>query len=91
MLDQEIDRRFGFHPATDVTGPMHDKVRADCAALARSIVDLTPRSREQSLAITALEEAMMWANAAIARPHCDKCAPAPVGHPAHRTGRSDGL
>jgi len=27
----------------------------------------TPESREQSLAITALEEAVMWANAAIAR------------------------
>jgi hypothetical protein len=31
------------------------------------ILDLTPESREQSLAITHLEQATMWANAAIAR------------------------
>jgi hypothetical protein len=31
------------------------------------INDLCPESREKSLAITNLEQAVMWANAAIAR------------------------
>lgn len=31
------------------------------------ITHKTPKSREQSLAITKVEEAMFWANAAIAR------------------------
>ncbi len=35
--------------------------------LAQYVLALTPESREQSLAVTKLEEAMMWANAAIAR------------------------
>jgi hypothetical protein len=30
-------------------------------------VEHTPESREQSLALTNLEQAVMWANAAIAR------------------------
>ena len=35
--------------------------------MARCILDRTPKSREQSLALTKLEEAIMWANASIAR------------------------
>jgi hypothetical protein len=35
--------------------------------LAHLIINLTPSSREQSLALTHLEEAVMFANAAIAR------------------------
>ena len=35
--------------------------------LAYLIDDLCPKSREKSLAITKIEEAMMWANASIAR------------------------
>lgn len=67
MDKQELTTRFAFHPATPVTGPKHDEIRSACLALAGLIVGATPESREQSLAITALEEAMMWANAAIAR------------------------
>jgi len=39
-----------------------------CRNAAEELVDLTgPSTREQSLAITHLEEAMFWANAALAR------------------------
>jgi len=65
-LLNEIDERFAYHPATPVTGPKHDDVRRLCRQLALELVDLTPASREQSLALTALQEAMMWSNAAIA-------------------------
>jgi hypothetical protein len=34
---------------------------------ADAVLDLVPPGREQSLAFTALEEAMFWANAGIAR------------------------
>jgi hypothetical protein len=34
---------------------------------ATELCALTPSSREQSLMLTALEEAMMWGNAAISR------------------------
>ena len=46
----------------------HQRVRTVLFSAADEIVELTgPPSREQSLAITKLEEAMFWANAAIAR------------------------
>ena len=46
----------------------HQRVREVCREAAEEIVEVTgPSTREQSLAITHLEEAMFWANAAIAR------------------------
>lgn len=67
--EQEADlrNRFEFHPATEVTGPLHGEVRDRCYALALSLVELVPAGREQSLLVTKIEEAMMWANAGIAR------------------------
>ena len=62
----EIETRFSYHPATDVTGPLHDETRAQHAMLARWIENTLPDSREKSLALTALQESMMWTNAAIA-------------------------
>lgn len=63
----DLINRFKFHPATDVTGPKHDMVRTMCLQLAAELCDVVPPGRELSLAITALEETMMWANAGIAR------------------------
>ena len=62
----ELMNRFGFHPANDKTGPQHQLVRDHCLGLAGFIVANTPEGREQSLALTKLQEVMMWANAAIA-------------------------
>ena len=42
-------------------------LREQARVLATNILSNTPRSREQSLALTKLEESIMWANAAIAR------------------------
>lgn len=63
----DLSNRFTFHPADDVTGMMHGEVRDRCYALAVTLVGMLPDSRETALAITKLEESMMWANAAIAR------------------------
>ena len=57
---------FGFHPANDVTRPKHEAIRDVFRKLAEFIIDTTPASREQSLALTALQEAAMWSNAAVA-------------------------
>lgn len=62
----EIRRRLGYHPATEVTGPIHDNLREAYIALADYVVAHTPGSREQSLAMTALQESLQWANAAVA-------------------------
>lgn len=63
----DIINRFSFHPATEDTGPMHDDVRERCLHMAEEFATRLPRGRETSLAITKLEEAMMWANASVAR------------------------
>ena len=63
----DLANRFMFHPATEITGPKHDVWRAKCFELAAHMVATLPAGREKSLAVTALEECMMWGNAAIAR------------------------
>lgn len=67
-LTAEEVERFRFHPATPTTGPRHDVVRAAAAAFAASLAEVVPAGRHRALALTAAQEAMMWANAAIA---CD--------------------
>lgn len=65
-LHDRIDNDFGYHKATAETGPMHDDVRFRFKFLAHWVVDNTPAGREQSLALTSLQEAAMWTNAAVA-------------------------
>lgn len=65
---EELRVRFAYHkPSNDDVVSRHEQIRHAAGDLAALIVKLTPDSREQSLAITACEEAMLWANAAIAR------------------------
>lgn len=68
VLQADERHRFVFHPATPATGPRHDAVRAAAIAFAERIAELVPDGRHRALALTAVQEAMMWANAAIA---CD--------------------
>ena len=63
----ELDNRFDYHKPDDLKANQHDQVRRALKGVAMDVMALTPPSREQSLAITKLEEAMFWANAAIAR------------------------
>ena len=68
ITSEDLLNRFSFHPATTPElGNLHGNVRAACHKLAEILTELTPTSREQSLALTHVEEAMFWANAAIAR------------------------
>ena len=69
LTTDQLKHRFQFHPAdAENTQTAHEEVRQICFEAADTIVELTgAESREQSLAVTKLEEAMFWANAAIAR------------------------
>jgi hypothetical protein len=69
LSKDELAHRFQFHPAdSDNKKDAHQEVRNVLLEAADKIVELTgAESREQSTAITKLEEAMFWANAAIAR------------------------
>lgn len=67
MTRNEIEKRFTYHPPKDDQPERYVLLRNLACEFAHNIVDNTPESREQSLAITKLEEAVMWANASIAR------------------------
>jgi hypothetical protein len=64
----DLQNRFRFHPA-DTKGKQdaHEHVREQCRRLAENLNELLPEGREKSLAVTNLEQAMFWSNAALAR------------------------
>lgn len=67
-LHDRIDRDFSTHPiATPQVGILMDDFRAAFKRLAHDVADETPECREQSLAVTKLEEALFYTIAAIAR------------------------
>lgn len=75
MNNYEIDfdksnmlaKNFQYHPPKGDQPERYVDLRDKGKFLAAKIIELTPPSREQSLALTKLEECIMWANAAIAR------------------------
>ena len=67
-LRERIEHDFSYHaPRNHTEELLHESTRADFRNLALWLEDRLPTCRETSLALTKLEEAMMWANAAIAR------------------------
>lgn len=62
-----LESAFAFHPPTGGKVERHVAVRDAARITAETILLLCPPSRERSLALTNLEQAMMWANASIAR------------------------
>lgn len=75
---EEIETRFTYHTPTGDQPERYTKIREMARVFAEQIVELTPESREQSLALTRLEGCVMWANAAIAR----REVPIPTEEPA---------
>lgn len=64
----DLANRFGYHPPLEIGKPhVHEQVRRLCFDLAVQLSALVPPGREQSLMLTKLEEAAMWANAGVAR------------------------
>lgn len=64
---EEIEKRFTYHTPKGDQPERYQKLRLTARIMAESIVEITPDSREQALALTHLETAIFWANAAIAR------------------------
>lgn len=62
-----IDRNFRYHPPKGNQATRYEELREKGKELAQKIADECPECRETSLALTKVEEAIMWANAAIAR------------------------
>lgn len=63
----DIETRFTYHPPKEGQPARYESLRQHFKDLAYIVEAECPDSRERSLALTKLEEAVMWANAAIAR------------------------
>lgn len=72
----DFDNRFSHHPPTPEAIIKHAAIREQARAFAQLMEDVLPASREKSVVLTKIEEAMFWANAAIAR---NISAPGPDG------------
>ena len=66
-LKARIENDFTYHSPTAEMQPKFAAIREKAKELAMLIVDVCPASREQSVALTELETAVMFANASIAR------------------------
>jgi hypothetical protein len=64
---ERIHNNFKYHAPKGDQQERYVALRDKAKELALLANEITPMSREQSLGFTALEEAVMWFNAAIAR------------------------
>ncbi len=70
ITDEEearLDKDFTYHPPKPDQVPRYNEIRDFARTFAATLLEKCPPSRERSLALTHLEEAVMWANASIAR------------------------
>lgn len=66
-LANDLNNRFTYHKPKEGQPEKYEKLRTAAKSLAWDICESCPDSRERSLALTNLEQAIMWANASIAR------------------------
>ena len=66
MTDEQITNIFTYHKPKDNQPERYENLREAARNIATLINDCCPESREKSLAITSLQQAIMWANASIA-------------------------
>ena len=63
----ELETRFTYHAPKGDQVERYQKIRDMGKLFAELIIECCSDSRERALALTKIEEAVMWANAAIAR------------------------
>ncbi|GEM04085.1 hypothetical protein HMI01_10730 [Halolactibacillus miurensis] len=66
-MNQQIENNFMYHAPKEGQPEKYTAIREKAKELAYLIDEQCPNSREKSLAITNLEQSVMWANASIAR------------------------
>lgn len=63
----ELEKRFTYHPPKEGQPTKYEGIRREALTMAILNEGACPDSREKALAMTKLEEVVMWANASIAR------------------------
>ena len=66
-MNAKIENAFTYHAPKPGQPEDYKALRDKAKELAYEFDRLCPESREKSLAVTKLEECVMWANASIAR------------------------
>lgn len=67
LSDSDILNRFGWHRATEITGPRHKIIREKFAEMAQFLDTVLPNGREKAIAQTELQTCALFANAAVAQ------------------------
>lgn len=83
---ERIDNNFKYHPPSSSQQSRYVHIRGQAKDLAETIATMCPDSPERSRAMQAIEETVMWANAAIARNEHPDPQPAPQSEQTPRTG-----
>ena len=65
--NKELDIRFTYQTPKPGQPEKYTALREIAKQFAHAVQDMVPESREKALSFTKLEEAVMWANAGIAR------------------------
>jgi len=65
--EDELEGRFTSKPFGGHVLELYERLRDEAAMFAHTVNNSMPDSREKSLALTAIEEAAMWANKGLAR------------------------
>ena len=66
MTEREIINTFTYHPPTPARAKLHEEVRGLMIQTTCEINAMLPVSREASIFVTKMQEAQMFANAALA-------------------------
>lgn len=66
-IRERIINDFTYHPPQGDQAQKYAQLRERGREMALLVAELVPSGREQSTALTKIEEATMWANAGIAR------------------------
>jgi hypothetical protein len=66
MNHQDLHQRFTYHPPSGTQPQRYEEIRKAAYLLAETFAQKCPESGELSFALVKLEEAVMWANKAIA-------------------------
>jgi hypothetical protein len=67
MKNAKIENNFSYHAPKEGQPEKYTAIREKAKELAYLIEENVPDSREKSIAMTQLEDTVMWANAGIAR------------------------
>ena len=66
-MKEMLENNYKYHAPKEGQPEKYEELRKTAKEFACLCVAFCPESRERSLALTKIEEAVMWANASIAR------------------------